>query len=467
MLRMASVLGVGLALLAGTVQADVKLPKIFGDNMVLQQGMAVPVWGTAAANEKVTVTFGDKTAEATADADGKWSLKLPESPASAEPKTLTVKGNNEVTFKNVLVGEVWVCSGQSNMEWPISMSLNPKEETAAANFPQIRMITVPHGDARQGATPQTDFAGSWSECSPSTIANFSAVAYFFGREIHQQRKVPVGLIHTSFGGTPAEFWVPPSAFAADPVLKETGEHMHAKNVMQTPSILWNSMVAPLVPYAIKGVIWYQGESNVPMAKQYYKLFPGMIKGWRSEWNQGDFPFLFVQIAPWNYGLIKEWPREGAPVVRDAQFKTLAATPNTGMVVTTDIGDVNDIHPRNKQEVGKRLALAARKLAYGEDVVYSGPLYKAMHVDGNKILITFDHAAGLKLKDGDKLIGFQIAGADKKFVDATAMIDGEKVIVTSDQVAEPKHVRLGFTDVSVPNLLNGAGLPASPFRTDED
>ena len=342
MLRMRNLLAL-VVVLPATAFADVKLPKVFGDNMVLQQGMPVPFWGTADAEEKVTVTLGDKTAEATADAMGKWSLKLPELAATADPQTVTVTGKNTLTFKNVLVGEVWVCSGQSNMEWSVSLALNPKEEAAAASFPQIRFITVPHGDAKKGATPQSDFAGSWAECSPANISSFSAVAYFFGREIHQQKKVPVGLIHTSYGGTPAEYWVPPSAFAADAALKETGEHPHAKNVMSTPSILWNSMVAPLVPYAMRGVIWYQGESNVPMAKQYRKLFPGMIQGWRKEWGQGDFPFLYVQIAPWDYGLIKEWPREGAALVREAQLKALA-TPNTAMVVTTDIGDVKDIHP---------------------------------------------------------------------------------------------------------------------------
>lgn len=448
--------------------ADVKVPKIFGDNMVLQQGKPVPVWGWADAGEKVVVTFAGKTAEATPDDKGKWTVKLPELAASAEPQVLTVMGKNTLTFKNVLVGEVWVCSGQSNMEWSVRASLNAEAEIKGAAFPQIRLITVPKPNVGKDKNePQTDFVGSWTECKPETIPNFSAVAYFFGKNIYELKKVPVGLINTSFGGTPAEYWTPTSAFTADPMLKTMSDHAHSKNVMQQASVLYNHQINPLVPYAIAGALWYQGESNVPMGKQYAKLFPGMIQGWRKEWGQGDFPFLYVQIAPWVYDRIATWPRTGAPLVREGQLKTLTAIPNVGMVVTMDIGDVNDIHPRNKQEVGRRLSLAARALAYGEkELVYSGPLYKSAKVEGNKITVTFDNAKGLKMT-GDKLLTFQIAGADKKFVDAAATIAGEQVVVTSDKVAEPKFVRYAFTDDAVPNLFNADGLPASPFRTDED
>ncbi len=448
---------------ASFAHADVKVSHLFGDNMVFQQGKPLPVWGTAAPGEAVTVTLAGKTATATADDKGNWLVKLPEMPANADGQALSIAGKNTLTFKNVLVGEVWVCSGQSNMEWPVTAALKPAEEISAAKFPQIRLITVPK--AKGGDVAKTDFEGQWAECTPDTVKGFSAVAYFFGREIHQTQKVPVGLIHCSWGGQPAEFFTPPSAFAADPSLKESGDHQHAKNVMKEPSTLWNGMIAPLVPFAIQGAIWYQGESNVPMAKHYHKLFSAMIQGWRKEWNQGEFPFLFVQIAPWDYSRIPGWPREGCPLVREAQTKTLAL-PKTGMTVTMDIGDVNDIHPKNKQEVSHRLALSARKIAYGEAVNDSGPTLKSAEVKDKTIVVAFDNAKGLMMK-GDKLAAFQIAGADKKFVDATATLEGETVIVTAEGVAEPKFVRFAFLDTSLPNLFNGDGLPAGPFRTDAD
>lgn len=449
--------------LATLVQADVKLPKIFGDSMVLQQGKPLPVWGLAGPGEEVSVKIAGKEARGTADDKGKWLVTLPALEVSDKPLEMTVSGKNTLTFKDILVGEVWVCSGQSNMEWPLMGALNPQEEIKAADYPLIRLITVPK--LRGGNEPRADFEGKWVLCKPETVAGFSAVAYFFGRDLSRDRKVPVGLIHTSWGGTPAEYWVPPATFVDHPELKKTSDHPVAVNVMKDASTLYNGMLAPLVPYAIAGAVWYQGEANVPMSKEYRQLFPGMIEGWRKAWNQGDFPFLFVQIAPWNYAAIKTWPRIGAPLVREAQLHALSLK-NTAMVVSMDIGNVNDIHPKNKQEVGRRLALAARAVAYAEKLVYSGPLYKSMQVDGNKVVVHFDHAgSGLAFK-GDKLVAFQIAGADKQFVDAEAKIEGDTVIVQSDKVSTPVAVRYAFEDVALPNLQNKEGLPASPFRTDD-
>jgi sialate O-acetylesterase len=463
--RVATVLLLALGLCGlspSSVRADVRLPKLIGDNLVLQQGKPLPIWGWADPGEKVSVTFAGKTEVATADEKGKWMVKLPAQSANSQPRELSVAGKNTIVLKNVLVGEVWIGSGQSNMEWSVAASANPQEEIQNGTYPEIRLFTVPK--KRAGAEPQEDVVGQWSECTPDTVKGFSAVLYFFGRDLHKQLKVPVGLIHTSWGGTPAEHWMPNSAFAADASLKQTSDHPHAQNVMKEPGTLYNGMVAPLVPYAIQGVIWYQGESNVPMAKEYRKLFPAMIQGWRKEWNQGDFPFLYVQIAPWVYSNIPTWPRSGCPLVREAQLKTLSL-PKTGMAVTMDIGDVNDIHPKNKQEVGRRLAHCARAQAYGEDLVYSGPLFKSMKVDGSKIVLSFDHLGGGLAQQGDKLRTFQIAGKDQQFVDATAEIVGETVVVHSPQVAEPVAVRYAWQDDALPNLMNRAGLPASPFRTD--
>lgn len=445
--------------------ADVTMPKIFGDQMVLQRGKLLPVWGWAEPGEQVSVSLGGNSAVATTGADGRWTVTMPKLSASIAPLDITIHGANEIIIRNVLVGEVWICSGQSNMEWPLTRAANPDKEIAAADHPRIRLFTVKRN--RVGAeTPAKDVVGQWSVCSKTSVPGFSAVAYFFGRHLQKHLDVPVGLINTSWGGTPAEHWMPKAAFDGDPSLKETSDHPHAQNVMKSPSGLYNGMVAPLVPMAFRGVIWYQGESNVPMSRHYLKLFSAMITGWRQAWDQGDFPFLFVQIAPWDYSGIKTWPREGAPRVREAQLKTLAL-PNTGMVVTTDIGNVKNIHPINKQEVGRRLGLAARAIAHGEKIIYSGPLYKSIRIDGGKAVISFTHfGGGLRVK-GRELTHFQIAGEDKQFVDATAKIEGNTVIVHSDKVSNPTAVRFGFSDIAEPNLFNEEGLPASPFRTDED
>jgi sialate O-acetylesterase len=454
-----------MLVLAGLVptlraRADVRLGKIIGDNMVLQRDHELPIWGKADPGEKVTVRLADKEASGTAGADGRWLVRLPKFPAGG-PHELVVTGKNKIILKNVLVGEVWICSGQSNMEWPMTQVDNPKMEIDSADYPKIRLFHARH---KKSDREVDDVVGKWEACSPTSVPNFSAVAYFFGRHLHKELNAPVGLIECAWGGTPAEHWTPSASFQADSALSQTSGHPHSAKVMKTPSVLYNGMIAPLIPHAIRGAIWYQGESNVPMAKQYHRLFSAMITGWRKQWGQGDFPFLFVQLAPWNYAGIN-WPREGCPLVREAQLRTLSLA-NTGMVVTMDIGDVDDIHPRNKQEVGRRLGLAARAIAHGEPIVHSGPIYKTMKIEKDKAVLHFDHVHGGLVAKGGDLAWFEIAGKDRAFVDAKATIHGDKVVVQSDKVKQPVAVRFAWSDVALPNLFNQAGLPASPFRTDD-
>jgi sialate O-acetylesterase len=497
-------LSVAIALAAAAVRADVRLPKIIGDHMVLQQDVPVPIWGWADAGEKVTVTLGKRQATATADGNGKWMVKLDALEAGG-PHEMTIRGNNAITLSDVLVGEVWVASGQSNMQFSVAGSLNAQEEIAAARYPRIRLFTVARKTADQ---PQDDCEGSWAACTPETVPGFSAVAYFFGRCLHRELKVPVGLINTSWGGTPAEAWTSLDAQQGNPVLQPTLDRWNRQISAYDPEVarqryekalaawkkaaekakaegskpprrpnapsdpsesphrpanLYNGMIAPLLPFAIRGAIWYQGESNCSRAGQYLTLFPTMIRNWRQKWDQGDFPFLFVQLAPYRYGGAD--PRNCAEL-RETQRLTLDLVPNTGMAVTTDVGNVKDIHPKNKQEVGKRLALWALANTYGEKLVYSGPLYDGMSVEGDKIRIRFKHTGGGLVAKGGPLTHFTIAGKEGQFVPAEATIDGATVVVHSDQVAEPVAVRFGWADDAEPNLFNKEGLPASPFRTDD-
>jgi sialate O-acetylesterase len=456
----------------GVAQAEVKLPKVIASHMVLQQKMALPIWGTADAGEAVTVSIGDNTASATAGADGKWSIKLKPMTAGG-PHELVVKGKNEIKLTDILIGEVWVASGQSNMEWPVSLSTNAQEEIAAAKYPNIRLFHVRKTPA---VTPQDEVVldRDWSECSPETIGNFSAVAYFFGREIHKDLNVPVGLINTSWGGSAIEPWTPIVGFESVESLKPVAEQVKAQQAkpegvppnMGAASHLYNGMIRGIVPFGIRGALWYQGESNRGQGVGYEQRMHALINGWRSVWAEGDFPFLFVQIAPFKY--VKPPmtdPQFLLPQLWEAQTKTLAMK-NTGMAVTTDITNLDDIHPQNKQDVGKRLALWALAQTYGKkDLVYSGPLYKSMKVEGNKIRIDFDHVGGgLKSRDGKPLSWFTIAGKEGEFVDATAVIDGKSVIVSSNAIATPDAVRFGWNELAEPNLMNVDGLPAGPFRT---
>ncbi len=448
--------------------AEVKLPSIIGDNMVLQRDEELPIWGWDDAGADVSVTIGDAKATAKAGSDGKWMVKLPAMPAGG-PHTVTVAGSNTVTLKNVLVGEVWLCSGQSNMEWTVSRSNNAKEEIAAAKFPNIRHIKIPHVPSDK---PQSDVkSGGWQATTPQTAGNFTAVGYFFARNLHKELDVPIGLIGSNWGGTRIEPWTPPAGFKQVPALKDIADNLDTfpkKNKdgrvqHQTALALYNGMIHPLVPYAIRGAIWYQGESNNGEGMLYHEKMKALIAGWRSVWNKKDLPFYFVQLAPYSYG--------GDPTrlagIWEAQTATLAI-PHTGMAVTTDIGNIKDIHPRNKQDVGKRLALWALAKNYGQDdLVYSGPLYKSMKVEDNKIRIQFDHVAGgLAARDSKALSHFTIAGEDKKFVEAKAEIDGDCVVVSAESVKNPVAVRFGWHQNAEPNLMNKEGLPASPFRTDK-
>lgn len=449
-----------------SAHADVRLPKIFGNGMVLQQKSMVAIWGWGDPGEAVVVTLRgpqDAVSTATAKANdaGKWRAQLA-TPNAGGPSELIVKGNNEVRFQDVMLGEVWICSGQSNMEWTVAQSLNAKDEIAAANFPAIRMLTVAHNVAER---PQDDINGAWATCNPQSAPGFSAVGYFFARHLHQQLGVPVGMINSSWGGTLCEAWTSREALMSDadfaPILQR-GEKFQDNNPNQ-PAVLFNGMLHPLIPFGIRGAIWYQGESNVARAEQYRKLFPTMISDWRIRFGQGYIPFLFVQLAPFKYGhdprlLAEQW---------ESQLKTLSH-PQTGMAVTTDIGNVVDIHPVNKQEVGRRLALWALANSYGKaDLVYSGPLYESMAIEGNKIRIKFRHAAGGLIAEGGKpLSHFTIAGADQNFVDASAAIEGDSIVVQSDKVAQPIAVRFAWEQTAEPNLFNKERLPASPFRTDE-
>jgi sialate O-acetylesterase len=491
-------------MLTAPLHAAVKPNPVFGDNMVLQQNAVVPIWGTADDGEKVTVQFQGQELSATPQ-NGKWMVKLNQLNAGG-PFTMTIRGSNTVELKNVLVGEVWVASGQSNMEWPLSACADAQRHIAESANPQIRLFTVAK---KVAAEPLGEVQGKWTECNPETVGRFSGVAYFFGRDLQRALKVPVGLIHTSWGGTPAEAWTEKAALEADPLLKVYLERNQAaianfpkakeryqadlekyKEVAQKakdegktppqaprapadpatspfrPAGLFNGMIAPLQPFAFKGAIWYQGESNAGQAFLYRTLFPAMIKNWRQTWSQGDFPFLFVQLAP--FGKIVAEPQESNwAELREAQLFTAQTVPHTGMAVITDVGDEKDIHPKKKEPVGARLALSARAIAYREDkLVFSGPVYEKMQVQGEKALLSFKHVGGGLVANGGKLQGFTVAGDDHKWFNAEAEIQGDQVVVFSPQVAKPVAVRYGWANCPVVNLFNKEGLPATPFRTDD-
>lgn len=632
---------IGLSI-AFSASANVTMPGIFGNNMVLQRNKSIPVWGWAKANETIVVTLNDQKKTVKADRNGNWMIKLSPEKAGG-PYALKIKGNKStITFSEVLIGEVWVCSGQSNMEWPLSSANNAAQEIADANYPEIRHFTV---EKAVSNSPQKDIkGGNWEMANPKTAGKFSAVAYFFARKLYQELKVPIGVINTSWGGTHVETWTSREAFrnseefksmiasvptmnlesvtkiktdkfekdfkmwrneilpesllsewykpsfddsnwkslnapqlwesqgldgvdgvllfrksfsvdavnAGRPAVIELAkiddndvtyingikvgstqgydiprkynipagilkagineiavriedalggggfyngtmqitygiqvqslagqwrykfENINPSTSSATvnpndyPSLLYNAMLHPLIPYAIQGAIWYQGESNANRAWQYQKAFPLMITDWRKQWKQGDFPFYFVQLASFNAGgsfdknLGYEWAE-----LREAQTLTLSL-PNTGMAVTSDIGEVNDIHPRNKQDVGIRLAMTALRNTYKKDIIGSGPMFQSMKTEGNKIVIAFSNTGtGLLVKDKyGYLKGFEIAGADKTYHYAKAYIQGDKVIVSSDDVASPIAVRFGwFDDISENNLFSKEGFPAVPFRTD--
>jgi sialate O-acetylesterase len=449
--------------------AQIETPSFFSDNMVLQQRTDAPIWGEAKPLSTIYIScsWDDIKYITTANESGKWKIRV-KTPTAGGPYTIKI---NDQIIRNVLIGEVWVCSGQSNMQWALNSEHQTTgggaAETEKANYPNIRLFYV----ARQfGDKPQDDCYGSWVECSPATAATFSATAYYFGKYLHNELKVPIGLIHTSWGGSSAQAWVKEDILKSDKDYEIYYERQRQREIeaepgilplnVSSPSRLYNAMIHPFVSYAIRGAIWYQGESNRGEAALYEKLFPALIKNWRDDWQQGDFPFYFVQIAPYHY----DKTREGA-LLRDAQRKSLKVK-NTGMAVTLDIGNTEDIHPRNKADVGKRLALWALAKDYGRtNLIYSGPLYKSMKIEKEKIRIYFDHVgSGLMAKGGD-LSHFEIAGSDKFFYPANAAIDGKTVVVSSDKVKIPVAIRFAFYNTDEPNFFNKEGLPASTFRTD--
>ena len=437
-----------------SLRAEVKPNALFSDGAVLQRNMPVPVWGSAKDGETVTIKFQNQSVSTVAK-DGKWLVRL--EPVQVGPATtMTIAGENTVTITNVVAGEVWVCGGQSNMEFHLERASNGDDAIPAALDPQLRLFTVrpSTNDAPQSEAPVI----TWSECTSAVATKFSAVGYFFGRDLRKALNVPVGLISSSLGSTPVEAWTDRKSLENIPELKPLLDQ-HAKASAENdrgPSSLYNAMIAPLQPYAIRGAIWYQGESNVRDPNLYQTTFPAMITGWRSTWNQGNFPFLFVQIAP-NKGM--------TPELREAQLLTWKKTPNTAMAVITDEGNANDIHPSQKEPVGSRLALAARALAYGEQIEFSGPVYESNQIQDGKVVLSFQHVGhGLIAKSG-KLKGFTIAGTDSKFVPAEAEIAGESVVVSSPDVPAPVSVRYGWANVPAINLFNKNDLPATPFRTD--
>lgn len=427
--------------LPSMARADVKLPAVLNSHMVLQRDKPISVWGWADAGENVTVSLGNGNAATTADSEGRWKVSLPAMEADGKSHTLTVAGDNTVTLDDILIGEVWVGSGQSNMEWQLRNTQGAAEAIASANHPDIRLFHVKKVQKPKPAD-DVEVTAHWTVCTPESVPAFSAVLYYFGRKLHEEIDVPVGLINSSWGGSPIEPWT---------VTEENSGGMY------------NGMIAPLQPFSIRGAIWYQGETNVLRRNglAYFGRMKDLIDGWRKTWDS-ELPFYFVQIAPWS----GRYDAGELPALWEAQVASLKI-PRTGMVVTTDLVDnIADIHPRNKLDVGNRLARWALAKTYGhKDMVYSGPLFRSAKVEGNSIRIDFAHVAGgLKSRDGKPLSEFQIAGPDGEFADAEANIDGKSVIVSSSQVADPKQVRFGWHKRANPNLVNSEGLPASPFQS---
>lgn len=501
---------------AENLLANIKLASPFGDYMVLQRNKTVPVWGTAAPGEKVTITFNKQVNSVVAGSEGKWSISLNKLKAGG-PFTMNIAGNNTITLQDVYIGEVWLCSGQSNMDFTVAREdrywcgvFNEKEEIANANYPLIRVFDTAYSPREE---IQDEVAGNWEIVSPKTVGHISAVAYFFARDLQKKLNVPIGLITTAYGASTAEVWISKSALKSNPkfdsllikfqdkinkylpdtaaqnkyrkaydkwVIDAAKAKAEGKDELRGPKnpnpvvdqhnpfVLWNGMVAPLVPYAVAGALWYQGESNTPTASIYRELMETLILDWRKQWNQGDFPFIYVQLANIGKEFETEPAKGGAEAIkREAQLFNLSI-PQTAMVVAIDNADPMDmknIHPKNKQEIGKRMALAARAIAYDEKLTYSGPVYDKMQINGNEIQLQFKLVdKGLVCK-GDQLKGFAIAGADKKFVWAEAKIVGNSVIVSSPAIAKPVAVRYGWGSNPPTSLYNKAGLPASPFRTD--
>lgn len=490
--------------LAGNIFA-VTLAPLFRNGAVLQRDKPLPIWGRAEAGEKIRVEFHGQVEETTASAAGTWRVTLAPIGADAQPSELLVTGTTTLRIHDVLVGDVWVCSGQSNMSFPLGRADNAKEAIATAKFPLIRQFRVPNLAAD---APASDCPGSWVACSPATVGEFTAVGFFFARDLHQKLGVPLGIINTSWGGTAIESWMSAAALKSDPaygvVFERWKQHLadypaklaaHPQAVVRwkterdeakaagrpfnhpvpkpplglgskaAPASLYNAMVVPLLPAAIRGIIWYQGEANAGRVDEYRSLFPRMIRQWRTDFGQGDLPFYFVQLA--------NFDRDGSKTAdqwawqREAQAQALML-PATAMAVTIDIGNPDDIHPTNKQDVGARLARHARAQLFGEKIETDGPVYLRVRREGGVMRVSFTHAAGLRLVSAidDGRVAFEVAGEDRRFVRAEAYIDDVNVLVYSRDVKAPVAVRYAWRNSPNVRLFNGAGLPAAPFRTDD-
>jgi sialate O-acetylesterase len=495
---------------AKAADADITLAPVFGDHAVLQRDKQVPVWGTAGASDAISVTFHGQTARTSAGPDGLWKLSIGPFPASSEGADMVVAGRSTVTLHDVVVGDVWLCSGQSNMEFAVDDGGftyrvdNSQAELASANYPLVRQLKVKQTVAGSPATTvKTD---GWESASPSTVGKFTAVGYFFARDIHRALGVPVGIIDSPWGGTPIESWMsdaartstslsaeidarwkqnksewPPERVAMYPAEKAAWDKAeqeatakHTRNPLQWPQFpatddspyrpggLYNAMIAPFQPAAIRGILWYQGETNAGRAGEYAELFAAMIRSWREGFGQGDLPFYFVQLA--NYGSEYEMVNRDWARLREAQAKVLDL-PNTGMAVTIDIGDAQNIHPRNKQEVGRRLALIARTKLYNIAPEVSGPVFASATPEGRAIRVRFDHSGSELLARGGAVRSLEVAGADKVFYPAMGAIEADSLLASSPDVKGPVAVRYAWTNSPTANLYGDTGLPVAPFRSD--
>jgi sialate O-acetylesterase len=440
---------------------QIKLPAVIGDNMVLQQNSEVALWGWGdpGSEIKVSGSWNKDTVKAMISNQSVWKVKI-KTPSAGGPFSVSIKGNEEVVLKNVMIGEVWICSGQSNMEWSADSKINNgDEEVKNANHPNIRLF---HVKKLGSENPQSNCFAKWETCTPETMHSFSAIGYFFGRNLQQNLNIPIGIIEVAWGGTPAEVWVRADLVDSDPLLKACAGKLNTYDWWPSkPGVVYNGMIAPLLPYRVAGAIWYQGEGNADNPESYRKLFKTLIENWRHDF-ENDFPFYYVQIAPFTYG--KEIR---APLIREMQRQTMDV-PKTGMVVVSDLVDnVKDIHPRNKQDVGKRLADLALSETYGvKGLIYKNPLYESMNLEKGKIRISFDNVGkGLK-SGGDEIQSFEIAGADQVFKPAKVKIDGNTVVVWSKEIKTPVAVRFSFSNDAIGNLFSQEGLPVAPFRTDD-
>ena len=494
----------------GVARADVTPAALFSDHAVLQRDKPVAIWGRADSGEKVTVTFGGQNRSATAGKDGRWIVLLDALSTTTQGADLTMAGKNTIVLHDIVVGEVWLCSGQSNMEWPVSRTVEAAREIAAANFPLLRHVRVDHVVA--DAPAERVKTGGWQPATPETVGGFTAVGYYFARDLHQKLGVPIGLVHSSWGGTPVESWMSPAALAADPAFavvrerwqKNLAEYPAAKAAYEgwlagwtqeetaaktkgepasrewlkknprrrgprgagdawTPAGLFNGMINPLLPYAIRGALWYQGESNAENAAEYHALFSAMITAWRGHFGQGDFPFYWVSLA--NYKVTGDPTGTSYAFLREAQARTLTL-PNTGQALAIDIGNPDDIHPTNKQAVGRRLALLARQRVYGVTSDDTGPTFASAVREGSAMRVRFTHAESGLLAHEKPVQSLEVAGADRVFRPAEGRIDRDMLLVSSPLVKQPVTVRYAWKNAPEANLYNGAGLPAAPFRSDD-